>query len=203
MVDSMTVAVEEVKGSADAVLVARVLVGQDNWAEFIRLARAVEISAGGVVRAVVQQARSHGASWQVVGDALGVTRQAAFQRYGKPTDPKTGEPMDRTPLAGAEQLALTVVDDLAAGRWSRIVERFDVPMRERLPEHALAAAWTQVVGLSGALESRGDVEVSRASDITVVDVPLVLEAGDYVARLSFRDDQTIAGLHILQAEQGS
>jgi hypothetical protein len=31
----------------------------------------------------VQKARDAGASWQQIGDALGVTRQAAQQRYGR------------------------------------------------------------------------------------------------------------------------
>jgi hypothetical protein len=33
--------------------------------------------------------------------------------------------------------------------------------------------------------------------MTITDTPLVFEAGDYTARITFRDDRTIAGLHIL------
>lgn len=32
----------------------------------------------------VASARSHGATWQQLGDILGTTRQAAWQRYGHP-----------------------------------------------------------------------------------------------------------------------
>lgn len=34
------------------------------------------------LRASVQRARDEGATWQEIGDALGITRQAAQQRFG-------------------------------------------------------------------------------------------------------------------------
>ena len=73
-------------------------------------------------------------------------------------------------------------------------------MRDGLSEDALAAAWAQIVGRSGAYERHGEPEVARAGDVTVTNTPLALEAGDYVARISFRDDRTIAGLYILDGE---
>ena len=73
-------------------------------------------------------------------------------------------------------------------------------MRDGLSEDALAAAWAQIIGLSGAFERHGEPEVARAGDVTITNTPLALEAGDYVARISFRDDRTIAGLHILEGE---
>ena len=38
----------------------------------------------------------------------------AFQRYGRPTDPRTGEPMNTTPLPGTAELAVATVEDLVA-----------------------------------------------------------------------------------------
>lgn len=32
--------------------------------------------------------------------------------------------------------------------------------------------------------------------MTITDTPLAFEGGDYTARITFRDDRTIAGLHI-------
>ncbi len=181
----------------EALLAARVLTDDDDWSGSIRHAVSIQAASEDVVRAVVQQARRDGATWQVVGDALGVSRQAAFQRYGKPIDPRTGEPMDTTPLAGAAELAASVIDDLASGRWSHVTERFDPAMRDGLSEDALAAAWAQIVGLSGAFEGCGEPDVARAGDVTITNTPLSMEAGDYTARIAFRDDRTIAGLHIL------
>jgi hypothetical protein len=36
--------------------------------------------------------------------------------------------------------------------------------------------------------------------MTITDTPLSFEAGDYMTRITFRDDRTIAGLHILERE---
>jgi hypothetical protein len=181
----------------EAFLASRVLTADDDWTGSIERAVGMQAAADDVVRAVVQQARRNGVTWQVIGDALGVTRQAAFQRYGRPVDPRTGEPMNTTPLPGAAELAASVIADLAAGRWSLVTDRFDPAMRDGLSEDALAAAWAQIVGLAGAFEGHREPEVARAADVTVTNTPLSLEAGDYTARIAFRDDRTIAGLHIL------
>jgi hypothetical protein len=58
----------------------------------IRLARELRRLADGALRVTVERARAAGNTWQEIGDALGTTRQAAFQRFGRPIDPRTGEP---------------------------------------------------------------------------------------------------------------
>ena len=200
MQDQLTPAIRSLRQHADALLANRVLTDRvDGVAGEIARALQIQSAADDVVRAVVQHARERGATWQAVGDALGVSRQAAFQRYGKPIDPRTGEPMNTTPLNDAADLASTVVDDLANGRWDRVVDRFDEAMRHALSEDALAAAWAQIVATAGAFEGRGQPEVARVADVTVTHTPLSLEAGDYTARIAFRDDGSIAGLHILEA----
>ncbi|WP_150251690.1 DUF3887 domain-containing protein [Nocardiopsis deserti] len=184
----------------EAFLASRVLTRDDDWADSLGRAVSMRAAADDVVRAVVGQARQDGVTWQVIGDALGVSRQAAFQRYGRPIDPRTGEPMNTTPLPGAAELAASVIEDLASGRWSHVTERFDSTMRDGLSQDALAAAWAQIIGLSGAFEGRGEPEAARAGDVTVTNTPLSFEAGDYTARIAFRDDRTVAGLHILEGK---
>lgn len=188
------------KARMEAFLASRVLTRSDDWADSIGRAVSMQAAADDVVRAVVQHARQNGATWQVIGDALGVSRQAAFQRYGRPIDPRTGESMNTTPLPGVAELAASVIEDLASGQWTRVTERFDPSMRDSLSEDTLAAAWAQIVGLSGALEGLGEPEVSRAGDMTITNTPLAMEAGDYTAQIVFRDDRAIAGLHILERQ---
>ena len=147
--------------------------------------------------AAVQQAREAGQTWQNIGEVLGVSRQAAFQRYGKPIDPRTGEAMSTNALAGSEELARTIIDELAHGLWGAVSARFDDTLRGRLTEEGLAEAWVHIVGLAGAYESHGDTEAIRAGDFTTTNTPLQFEAGDFLARITFRDDRTIAGLYIL------
>lgn len=150
--------------------------------------------------AAVLQARAEGRTWQDIGDVLGVSRQAAFQRYGKPIDPRTGEVMNTAVLAGADELARTVIDDLAHARWADVSARFDTTMRDRLTDEGLAEGWAHVVGLVGAYERHGVTDTVRAGDFTTTDTTMNFEAGDFVARITFRDDHTIAGLYLLDPD---
>ncbi|HEX3388140.1 MAG TPA: hypothetical protein VHT94_03800 [Streptosporangiaceae bacterium] len=54
------------------------------------------------LRAAVDRARATGHSWSRIGEVLGTTRPAAFQRFGRPGDPRTGTPMA---LPAAPELA--------------------------------------------------------------------------------------------------
>ena len=49
----------------------------------VRAAAAAEKSATEQLRQVVATARERGQAWQGIADALGVTRQAASQRFGR------------------------------------------------------------------------------------------------------------------------
>lgn len=195
----LTDAVTELRARLDALTAAPVLTDPDDRGRLVTDAVGLRDAAERVLVAAVQRARDDGASWQTIGDALGVTRQAAFQRFGKPVDPRTGEPMSTSPLPEATALAAGVIDELAVGKWSQITARFDDVMRERLPESALGAAWALIVGQAGAYENRGEPVAVRAADLTITNTSLSFEAGDYTARITFRDDKTIAGLYILEA----
>jgi hypothetical protein len=184
-------------------LAAPVLEGESDPIASIRAARDVQERAEALMAEAVRHARDAGCTWQDIGAVLGVSRQAAFQRFGKPIDPRTGEPMNTKPLPEADELARTVVDDLAHSRWADVSARFDATMRDRVSDEGLAEAWAHIVGQAGAYEGHGDVDVTRAGDFTTTNTPLRFEAGDFVARTTFRDDQTIAGLFILDSESVS
>ncbi|WP_217428269.1 DUF3887 domain-containing protein [Microlunatus speluncae] len=202
MQDTLTALLRELQDRTEALRVVPVLGDPNDRTRLIRGAIGIRDSAERAVAAAIQQARRDGTSWQAIGDALGVTRQAAFQRYGKPIDPRTGAPMNTTPLPAAGGLAATVIDDLAAGNWSAVTARFDPTMTGALSADGLSAAWAQIVGRAGAYESRGEPTAVRTADVTITDTPLAFEAGDFTARVSFRDDRTIAGLYLLDAEPG-
>lgn len=108
--------------------------------------------------------------------------------------------MNTSPLPGAAELARAVIDDHAHSRWADVSARFDDTMRAGLTEEGLAEAWAYFVGLAGAYEGHGDTGTVRAGDFTITNTPLVFEAGDFVARITFRDDRTIAGLYILNPD---
>lgn len=168
--------------------------------ERISAALTIEAMASELVGATVIAARAEGATWKSIGELLGITRQAAFQRFGKPADPRTGEIMNAAPLANAAELARGVVDSLSTAEWDAVISKLDPAMQAALTADGLAAAWTQVVRTVGSFESRGATIVARAGDLTVTDTSLSFEAGEFVARTSFRDDGSIAGLFIIPPE---
>jgi hypothetical protein len=182
------------------ILAAPVLSAEGDPLELVRAAHIVQDQAEALMVAAVHEAREADHTWQEIGDVLGVTRQAAFQRYGRPIDPRTGEVMSTSPLPEADDLASSVIDDLAHARWADVSARFDATMRERLTEEGLAEAWAYIVGLAGAYERHGATDALRAAGFTTTNTPLTFEAGDFIARITFRDDQTIAGLYILNPD---
>ena len=103
-------------------------------------------------------------------------------------------------LPQADELARTVIDDLAHSRWSDISARFDAIMRDGLSEEELAAGWAQITGSVGSYQSHGETASARTGDVTTTNTPLHFEAGNFVARIAFRDDHTIAGLYILNPD---
>lgn len=133
------------------------------------------------VAVAVRQAREAGSTWHEIRAVL-------------------GDPPATPALPEAEELARTVIDDLAHARWANVTARFDARMRDGLTEEELAAGWAQIVGSAGDYQSHGDVDAIGVGDITTTNTPLSFERGAFVARITFRDDRTIAGLYILDPE---
>ena len=168
--------------------------------ELVRISRDADDIAARLLKLCVSQARDAGHTWQEVGDLLGVTRQAAFQRFGKPIDPRTGEPMDKTVhMAGAAARAREVTAAILDGRMDEARGSFDPQVREALTDEVRGDELAAVAGLVGAYEGPGEGEpfVRRIGDHTVVDIPLRYEAGEMKARVAFGTDEMVAGFHVL------
>jgi len=156
-----------------------------------------------VLKLCVQQSRDAGHTWQEIGDLLGVTRQAAFQRFGKPIDPRTGEPMDKTVrMADAAERAVEIVTAVLDGRMDEARQSFNAEVLAAFTDQVRGNALATVAGLVGAFQGFGEGEpfVRRIGDHTVVDIPLRYEAGDMKARVAFDTDERVAGLFLLAPE---
>ncbi|MGI5154456.1 DUF3887 domain-containing protein [Microbispora sp. CA-102843] len=174
-----------------------------DYLDMVRRARRVDDLAEQVLKLCVQQSRDAGHTWQELGDLLGVTRQAAFQRFGKPIDPRTGEPMDKTiHMPDAAERAIMIVTAVLDGRMDEARQSFNAQVLEAFTDEAWANGLATVTGLVGAFEGFGEGEpfVRRIGDHTVVDIPLRYEAGDMKARVAFDTDEKVAGIFILAPE---
>ncbi|MGW5818186.1 DUF3887 domain-containing protein [Streptomyces noursei] len=188
------------QGTALAEEVARSPLAPPAYLELVRRSRDVDKLAEQVLKLCVQQCRDAGHTWQEIGDLLGVTRQAAFQRFGKPLDPRTGEPMDKTVhLADAAERAVQIVTDVLEGRMDEARKTFNSQVLEAFTDEVRGDGLATVAGMVGAFEGFGEGEpfVRRIGDHTVVDIPLRYEAGDMKARVAFDADEKVAGLVII------
>ena len=164
----------------------------------VRLAARMRAVADEALLLCASRARAAGHTWQEIGDALGTSRQAAFQRFGKPVHPRTGAPMTENLLPDAGRLALEVLEAWMSGHDDELTAKFDDTMRAQLPPDKLAQTWPQLTGLVGAYENCGDPIVRPFGEHTIVNVPMEFEAGPMTGRIVFDQDGRIAGLFVLR-----
>src|SRR5690242_9878615 len=137
------------------------------YLDVVRRAQQVDNLAEQVLKLCVQQSRDAGHTWQELGDLLGVTRQAAFQRFGKPIDPRTGEPMDKTVhMSDAAERAITITSAVLDGRMDEARQSFNTEVLEAFTDEVRADGLATVTGLVGAFEGFGEGEpfVRRIGD---------------------------------------
>lgn len=89
----------------------------DDPLALVRRAADADRAAGALLHRSVAAARSGGHSWQAIGDVLGLTRQAAQQRFGKDETPATPGGADAEERWLGPVTAFDEMDELAlAGR---------------------------------------------------------------------------------------
>jgi Protein of unknown function (DUF3887) len=165
----------------------------------VAAARNLSGAAEAALQAAVDRARSAGRTWRDIGDVLGTSRQAAFQRFGHPVDPGTGVAMTRTVPPAAAERATAFLARFTAGRWEEVLEDFGDLMRQRHDAGRLARGWTQMIAMFGSYEGTGEVAPFRVGASTVVDVVLTFEAGEAMLWVSFDLDGKVTGLRLYPA----
>ena len=178
----------------------RLLAGLDQSGsprDAVAAARDLSAAAEAALQSAVDRARAAGVSWREIGDMLGTTRQAAFQRFGHPVDPRTGMPIPRDVSSGVVQRAAAFLTRFTAGRWEEVLGDFNEPMRARHDVDRLAGGWTQMISMFGSYQGMGDVSpVPVGGDGAVVDVRLDFEAGEAMLWVRFGRDGKVSGLRL-------
>jgi Protein of unknown function (DUF3887) len=166
----------------------------------VRAASELVALADRSLRLSVDAARKSGHTWQEIGDLLGVTRQAAFQRFGHPIDPRTGRPMSEAILPGAAERGTQLMIDWIEQRYDEVAADFDQTVAEKLPASQLPVAWAQLTGMVGAYQRMGEATVHAAGDLTVVDIPMTFEASEMKGRVVYNAGGEVAGLFVLKPD---
>jgi hypothetical protein len=164
--------------------------------DVVAAARDLSAAAETALQTAVDRAWAAGQSWRDIGEVLGISRQAAFQRFGHPVDPRTGEPMSRAVPPDAVERVSGFLARFTAGRWEEVLADFNEFMRERHDTNRLASGWAHMIGMFGSYEGSGEVSPVLAGDSTVADVLLRFEAGEAMLWVRFDADGKVAGLRL-------
>jgi hypothetical protein len=173
--------------------------GRHEYLDAVAAARELAAASEAALQQAVDRARDAGHSWREVGDVLGTSRQAAFQRFGRPVDPRTGLAMTRTLPPDAADRAVAIFAWHDEGRWAEIIGELDDTMRGLHSPQLLARGWATMASLYGRLERIGAPYPRPGSEEAVVIVPLFFEAGEARGMVRFGADGRIAGMAIRPA----
>jgi len=162
--------------------------------------RSLSLIVDDVLHALVDQARAEGRTWQEIGDVLRVSRQAAFQRFGAAVPVPEIEAKTITPVGGAAERALEILEHEAHGRWEDVRAAFDARMLQGLPVEQLSSAWTQTQCMVGDFREFGLPAVRMVGAYTVVDIPMRFEKGAMKGRVALNHDGQVSGFFLLTPE---
>ena len=187
-----------VRVGAAARRLAAELSGSGAGSPLAAVAAASELSAAtnAALQEAVDRARTAGHSWREIGDVLDTTRQAAFQRFGRPVDPRTGKAMLRAVPWGTADRAIELFANIIEGRWEAATRDFTPQMLEHVDAGRIADAYAQTVSMVGGFERMGEALAYPVSMGASVDIPLHFEAGERTGQVTFDRNGKVIGLFI-------
>ncbi len=149
------------------------------------------------LHASVATARARGLSWHLIGQDLGISRQAAFQRFGHPVDPQGGIGIKTHSMNALIPRAEEIYGHLANGEFRPVGTQMTFVVQRILNEKKVMGIWSHVVADVGRLESLGTSFLRPNGTNAVVETPLSFEAGEFVGRIAYNKRGKIVGMLIL------
>lgn len=166
---------------------------------------------------VVAAERAMGRSWAHIGDRLGVTRQAAFKRFGRVTDTLTGETMTARDITHLGALTESFFASVARGDEALAMGMIHPAVRRELPWDVITETWKRALTEYGALERFTGTFVTHPGGTQELDAfaspdrdkvlgiavgvtTLNQEAGEIMGRVAFDQDDAIVGLLYLPVD---
>jgi hypothetical protein len=190
--------------TTNAAMVAGVLRGAEEPATqsvmaAIAATRTLDMVVDDVLHALVRRARSEGRTWAEIGGVLNVSRQAAFQRFGGGQSPDARDEVMQ-PLPDAGPKAIHILELVLARRWDDLWATFDKRVTELATVEVFESTLSTVSSTYGEFVAFGTPVSKVLGDYTVVDVPMALERGDGIGKVSFNADEQVAGIYLLPSD---
>ena len=156
----------------------------------------------------VARARAHDHTWAQIGEVLGMTRQAAFKRFGSPRDPRTGENMQATTTGELVETTERIFRLIDAGAYDELLPMMSKDTAAVLTRDLVLDTWAQAVAETGNLTGFRDtgLELPDGTLITAGDAVhgslightiIDCEAGRWVGRVAYGSDRHVVGLLIV------
>ncbi|WP_052054361.1 hypothetical protein [Corynebacterium freneyi] len=188
----------------------------DTFKEIHEARRAIAAAEDQLITAVTR-AHDEGKTWAQIGAELGMTRQAAFKRFGKVTDPRTGELMSPRPIDSLPQLAEKFIEHVSRNEEEAGTGMLSHSIRKDLPWSSIMDTWSTMLAETGALQNTGPVDLThpkgskestnplglltgKVLGTVIAVVPLHHEAGEWVARIAFDKHDAIIGVLFLDPD---
>ena len=149
-----------------------------------------------IVRTLAVEARGEGCTWAAIGEALHVTRQAAFQRFGG-EDEETAMDPAAAAIPKAGERATVLFGQFFASEWADMRSDFCERMAEACPAELLDSVRSKLDAELGRLIRMRKPKVRVHGGHSVVDVPLVFERAVRTGRVAFDAEGRVSGFFVL------
>lgn len=190
---------------------------ETNAVKAVELGIKIEQTAQAHLESSVAVARVRGVSWQDIGNAFGITRQAAFKRFGTASTTDIGEETMGNPLIDLTSRTEDIFMHLSKGDYSSVKSLMTFTCSRLLTKKRVMSVWDQVVADSGAFESCSNTIIQTADGTNVVaqklnqylgggltgQTQINHEAGEWLGRVAYNGAGKVTGILIVHPMQAS
>lgn len=190
---------------------------QTNAVKAVELGIKMEQAAQAHLENSVAVARARGVSWQTIGNAFGITRQAAFKRFGTISTTCIGEETMSTPIIDLTSRTEDIFAHLSKGDYGSVKSLMTFTCSRILTKKKLMDVWNQVVTDSGRFESCSNTTIQTADGTNVVaqklnqylgggltgQTQINHEAGEWLGRVAYNGSGKVTGILIVHPMQAN
>lgn len=141
---------------------------------------------------MVRRARARDLSWQDIGNILGISRQAAFRKYGSADE----APAPRAEASVRELLAAAegIWAEMGRRNWGGVRAAMTRTAAAELTEEKLANVWLDLVEEFGEFVGAEGSELTRVRGMRVVASRLSFGSTQFAGRIAYNSSRRITGL---------